>query len=85
MADFHYREKLKKIERAASTNNVPEGAKNIGLGCFIFVFSLLIAFLIFLSVSLWINEILVGSLITGIIVIVCIFILYKFWTAPKIP
>ncbi|WP_419960967.1 hypothetical protein [Psychrobacillus sp. BM2] len=85
MADFHYREKLKQIEKAASTSKVPEGAKNIGMGCFIFVFILLIAFLIFLSVSLWINEIFVGSLLMGIVAIFCLFVLYKFWTAPKIP
>ena len=85
MADLHYREKVKQIEKAASTNMVPESAKNIGMGCFIFVFILLIVFLIFLSVSLWINEIMVGSLLTGIVVIVCLFVLYKFWTAPKIP
>ena len=85
MADFHYREKLKQIEQAASTNMVPEGAKNIGMGCFIFVFALLIAFLIFLSVSLWINDIIIGSLITGIVNLVCLFVLYKLWTAPKIP
>jgi len=85
MADFHYREKLKQIEKAASTNMVPEGAKNIGMGCFIFGFILLVAFLIFLSISLWINDITVGSLLTGIIALVCLFVLYKFWTAPKIP
>ncbi|WP_277586890.1 hypothetical protein [Psychrobacillus antarcticus] len=85
MADLHYREKVKQIEQAASKNMVPESAKNIGMGCFIFVFILLIVFLLFLSVSLWINEIIVGSLITGTIAIVCIIVLYKFWTAPKIP
>lgn len=85
MADFHYREKVKQIEKAASTSTVPESAKNIGMGCFIFVFILLIAFLVFLSVSLWINEIIVGSLLTGVVVIGCLFVLYKFWTAPKIP
>ena len=85
MADFHYREKLKQIEKAASTNMVPEGAKNIGMGCFIFGFILLVAFLIFLSISLWINEITVGSLLTGIIALICLFVLFKFWTAPKIP
>ncbi|QUG40433.1 hypothetical protein KD050_14170 [Psychrobacillus sp. INOP01] len=85
MADFHYREKLKQIEKAASTNLVPEGAKNVGMGCFVFVFILLISFLIFLSISLWINEIIVGSLLTGILVFVCLFVLYKIWTAPKIP
>lgn len=85
MADFYYREKLKQIEKAASTNMVPEGAKNFGMGCFIFGFILLVAFLIFLSISLWINEITVGSLLTGIIALVCLFVLYKFWTAPKIP
>lgn len=85
MADFHYREKLKQIEKAASTNMLSEGAKNIGMGCFVFVFILLIAFLIFLSVSLWMNDIIVGSLLTGIVVLVCLFVLYKLWTAPKIP
>ena len=85
MADLHYREKVKQIEKAASTNMVPESAKNIGMGCFIFVFILLIMFLIFLAISLWFNEIMVGSLLTSVVVIVCIFVLYKFWTAPKIP
>ena len=85
MADFHYREKLKQIEKAASENLVSEGAKNVGMGCFIFVFIILITFLIFLSISLWINKIIVGSLLTGILVLVCLFVLYKLWTAPKIP
>ena len=85
MADFNTREKLKQIEKAASTNAVPEGAKNIGLGCFIFAFILLISFLIFLSVSLWLNKIIVGSLLICIVVLVCLYVLYKFWTAPKIP
>ncbi|SDN26486.1 hypothetical protein SAMN05518871_104120 [Psychrobacillus sp. OK028] len=85
MADLHYREKLKQIEQAASSNAVSKDAKNIGMGCFIFAFFLLIVFLLFLSVSLWINKIIVGALLTGILVIICIFVLYKLWTAPKIP
>ena len=63
----------------------PENAKNIGMGCFIFGFILLIVFLLFLAVSLWINEIIVGSLLTATVIIICLFVLYKLWSAPKIP
>ena len=36
MADFHYREKLKQIEKAASTNMVPEGAQKHWIGVLYF-------------------------------------------------
>ncbi|MFJ7825605.1 hypothetical protein [Psychrobacillus sp. NPDC096623] len=85
MADLHYREKLKQIEKAASSNNISEDAKTIGMGCFIIAFILLIIFLLFLAISLWINEIIAGSLITAVVMIICMLVLYKLWTAPNIP
>ena len=85
MADLHYREKLKKIEQAASSNRVSDNAKNIGMGCFIFGFILVIVFLLFLSISLWLNEIIIGSVLTAVVMIICMLVLYKLWTAPKIP
>lgn len=86
MADLHFREKLKNIEKAASTSNeIPEKAKNIGMGCFTLGMILLIAFLIFLAFSLFINGILIGSSICFIIAIILVFVLIKLWTAPKLP
>lgn len=85
MADLHYREKLKQIEQAASSNRVSEDAQNFGLGCFIVAFILLIVFLLFLTIALWVNEIFIGSLLTAVVSLICLLILYKLWTAPKIP
>lgn len=86
MADLHYREKLKAIEKAASTSNeVPEKAKSLGMGCFTLGTILFIAFLFFLAFSLFINNIIIGSVITFFVAIIFIFILIKLWTAPKLP
>ncbi|TQR21105.1 hypothetical protein [Psychrobacillus vulpis] len=86
MADLHFREKLKTIERAATTSNeVPEKAKNIGMGCFTLGTIVFIAFLLFLAFSLFTNGIMVGSIITFLVAIISIFVLIKLWTAPKLP
>lgn len=86
MADLHFREKLRTIEKAASTSNeVPEKAKNLGMGCFTLAAILLIAFLLFLAFSLYINEIIIGSIITFVLAVILLFMLIKLWTAPKLP
>ncbi|SES02356.1 hypothetical protein [Psychrobacillus sp. OK032] len=85
MADFQYRDKLRKIEQAASTNEVPNSAKNFGLGCFTLGMLLFIGFLLFLAISLFIHHIIIGSVITFIVAALFIFILIKLLTAPKLP
>lgn len=85
MADLHYREKLRRIEKAASTNAVPDKAKNIGMGCFTLGTLLFIGFLIFLAISLFINEITFGSILTFVVAALFIFMLTKLWTASKLP
>ncbi|WP_282243039.1 hypothetical protein [Psychrobacillus sp. NEAU-3TGS] len=85
MADLHYREKLRKIEQAASTNEVSNGAKSFGLGCFTVGMLLFIGFLLFLAISLFINDIIFGSVITFFVAALFIFILLKLLTAPKLP
>jgi len=85
MADLHYREKLRKIEQAASTNEVPNSAKNFGLGCFTLGMLLFIGFLLFLATSLFIHNFTFSSLITFVIAALFIFILIKLLTAPKLP
>lgn len=85
MADLHYREKLKTIEKAASTNEVSDKAKNIGLGCFTLGMLLFIGFLLFLVISLFINNILFGSIATFVVIALLVIVLVKLWTAPKLP
>lgn len=85
MADLHYREKLKNIEKAASTNEVSNTAKSFGLGCFILGMLLFIGFLLFLAISLFINDIIFGSVVTFVVAALFIFILMKLLTAPKLP
>lgn len=85
MADLHYREKLRKIEKAASTNEVSNSAKNFGLGCFTIGMLLFTGFLLFLAISLFIHKIIFGSVVTFIVTAVFIFILIKLLTAPKLP
>lgn len=85
MADFQHREKLKKLEEAAVNNNVPAKANNIGIGCFLLGTIIFICFLLFLSISLYFNEIFIGSIITFMVALVFAFILFKLWTAPKLP
>lgn len=85
MADLHYREKLRKIEKAASTNEVSNSAKNFGICCFTLGMLLFIGFLLFLGVSLFINNIIFGSVVTFIAAALFIFILMKLFTAPKLP
>ncbi|TQR08748.1 hypothetical protein [Psychrobacillus soli] len=85
MADLQYREKLRKIEQAASTNEVSNKAKNFGLGCFTLGMLLFIGFLLFLAISLFINDIIFGSVVTFIVAAFFIFIVMKLLTAPKLP
>lgn len=85
MADLHYREKLKNIEKAASTNEISNTAKGFGFGCFTIGMLLFIGFLLFLAISLLINEIIFGSVATFVVAAVFIFILMKLLTAPKLP
>ncbi|MFJ8065994.1 hypothetical protein ACIQYS_15305 [Psychrobacillus sp. NPDC096426] len=85
MADLHYREKLRKIEQAASKNEVPNSAKNFGLGCFTLGMLLFIGLLLFLAISLFIHNIIFGSVVTFVVAAVFIFILMKLLTAPKLP
>lgn len=86
MADLHYREKLKSIEQAASTSNkVPEKAKNLGMGCFMLALITLIVFFIFLAISLFMHTIIVGSIVTSLVAIACIYLLIKLGTAPNLP
>lgn len=86
MADLHYREKLKTIEKAATTSNeIPDKAKNLGMGCFTLGTILLICFLLFLAFSLWTNGIIIGSIITICIAFILLFVLIKLWIAPKLP
>ncbi|WP_144512069.1 hypothetical protein [Bacillus sp. FJAT-22090] len=85
MADLHYREKLKTIEKAASTNEISDKAKNMGMGCFTLGMLLFIGFLLFLAISLFINKILFGSILTFIVAVLLVIILVKLWNAPKLP
>ncbi|WP_391119842.1 hypothetical protein [Psychrobacillus sp. L3] len=86
MADLHYREKLRTIEKAATTSNeVPDKAKNLGMGCFTLGTILFIAFLLFIAFSLFANGIVIGSIITIFIAIILLFVLIKLWIAPKLP
>lgn len=85
MADLHYREKLRSIEKAASSNQVSDRTKNIGMGCFTLGTLLFIGFVIFLGISLFINGIIFGSILSFIVAIFFIFILIKLLAAPKLP
>ncbi|MFF2753352.1 hypothetical protein ACFVR1_06290 [Psychrobacillus sp. NPDC058041] len=86
MADLHYREKLKTIEKAATTSNeIPDKAKTLGIGCFTIGTILLIGFLLFLAFSLFTNGIIIGSIITIFIAFILLFVLIKLWIAPKLP
>lgn len=86
MADLHYREKLKKIEQAAlSSDEIPEQVKTFGMGCFHIGVILVIGFLIFLAISLFLNDIIIGSIITLVVACAFIYILIKLWTAPRLP
>lgn len=86
MADLHYREKLKTIEKAAVTSDqVPEKAKSFGMGCFSLATILFVLFLLFLGFSLFSNGIYIGAIITFVVALALSFVLYKLWSAPKYP
>ncbi|QFF97875.1 hypothetical protein PB01_03065 [Psychrobacillus glaciei] len=86
MADLHYREKLRTIEKAATmSNEIPDKAKSLGMGCFTLGTILFIAFLLFIAFSLFANGIVIGAVITIFIAIILLVVLIKLWTAPKFP
>lgn len=85
MADLHFREKFRNIEKAASSNEIPDKSKNIGLGCFALATILFIGFLLFLGISLFINGIVWGSICVFLVSLLFIIILIKLWSAPNLP
>lgn len=86
MADLHYREKLKTIEKAAiSSDQVSDKAKSFGMGCFSLAMILFVLFLLFLAFSLFTNGIYIGAIITFVAALTLSFVLFKLWSAPKYP
>ena len=85
MENFDYREKMKKIEDAAVKNDVPSRATSMGIGCFLLGTIFFIGLLIYLAIALYINKIYIGATITISVAIIFVFIVFKLWTAPKLP
>lgn len=85
MANFEFREKLKKLENAAVKNDVPPKVTSIGVGCFLLGTIFFIGILVYLTISLYINKIYIGGTITLLVAITFAFIVFKLWTAPKLP
>ncbi|MER2263034.1 MAG: hypothetical protein ABS934_13565 [Psychrobacillus sp.] len=85
MANFEFREKLKKLENAAVKNDVPPKATSMGFGCFLLGTIFFIGILVYLTISLYINKIYIGGTITLFISLIFAFIVFKLWTAPKLP
>ncbi|MBK3495702.1 hypothetical protein JFL43_12725 [Viridibacillus sp. YIM B01967] len=86
MADFQWREKVKKIANTAeSGQHVPEQAKSFGIGCFYVFFALIILLLLFLAIGFIQKEHYIVACIVGILCISGIIVVRRIISADQLP
>jgi len=86
VADFQWREKLRKVEQASKEESqVPERAKSLGFGCFTIGMIIMCLFFAVIGIGMFVQSQLLIGTVSIIIMVIIGYMTFQLIRADKLP